>query len=98
MFQRKYWLFLPFIFMAAVLVVGGVVMFLWNAILPEVTGVRPLTFIQAIGLLILCRILFGGFRGGGRPGGKWGRGKWGNMSMEEKARMRAAWEERCKRS
>jgi hypothetical protein len=98
MFQRKYWIFLPFFFMAAVLVVGGVVMFLWNAILPEVTGVRPLTFIQAIGLLILCRILFGGFRGGGRPGGKWGRGKWGNMSMEEKARMRAAWEERCKRS
>ena len=84
--------------MAAVLVVGGVVMFLWNAILPEVTGVRPLTFMQAIGLLILCRILFGGFRGGGRPGGKWGRGKWGNMSMEEKARMRSAWEERCKRS
>jgi hypothetical protein len=98
MFQRKYWIFLPFIFMAAVLVVGGVVMFLWNAILPEVTGVRPLTFIQAIGLLILCRILFGGFRGGGRPGGKWGRGKWGNMSVEEKARMKAAWEERCKRS
>ena len=97
MFQRKYWLFLPFIFRAAVLIVGGVVMFLWNAILPEVTGVRPLTFMQAIGLLILCRILFGGFRGGGRSGGKWGRGKWGNMSMEEKARMRAAWEERCKR-
>ena len=98
MFQRKYWLFLPFIFMAAVLIVGGVVMFLWNAILPEVTGVRPLTFMQAIGLLILCRILFGGFRGGGRSGGKWGRGKWGNMSIEEKARMRSAWEERCKRS
>ncbi len=96
MFKRKYWLFMPLFFMAAVLVVGWVVMFLWNAILPEVVGVKALTYLQAIGLLALCRILFGGFRGGWHRG-KYGRGRWSNMSIEEKAKMKAAWEEKCQK-
>jgi hypothetical protein len=46
---------------------GGVVMLLWNWLAPELFGLRLITFWQAIGLLALCRILFGGFgRGGGR--------------------------------
>ena len=40
-------------------VAGMVVMFLWNAIIPDVTGWKPLTFWQAVGLLILFKILFG---------------------------------------
>ena len=38
-----------------------VVMYLWNAILPEVVGVTPITYWQAFGILILSKILFGGF-------------------------------------
>ncbi len=44
---------------------GGVVMLLWNWLAPELFGLRTITFWQAFGLLALCRILFGGFGGGG---------------------------------
>ena len=40
---------------------GGVVMLLWNWLLPPLFGWREVTFWQALGLLALCRILFGGF-------------------------------------
>src|ERR1700682_2004379 len=44
---------------------GEIVMLLWNWMLPPLSGWRELTFWQAIGLLALCRILFGGFGLGG---------------------------------
>jgi hypothetical protein len=44
---------------------GGVVMLLWNWLGPTLFGLRLITFWQAIGLLALCRILFGGFGLGG---------------------------------
>jgi hypothetical protein len=44
---------------------GAVVMLLWNWLAPMLFGLRLITFWQAIGLLALCRILFGGFGGGG---------------------------------
>jgi len=49
------------------IVVGGfVVRLLWNWLLPPIFGLREITFWQALGLLALCRILFGGYgRGGG---------------------------------
>src|SRR2546422_9255661 len=40
---------------------GGLVMLLWNWLAPALFGLRLITFWQAIGLLALCRILFGGF-------------------------------------
>jgi hypothetical protein len=39
---------------------GEVVMQLWNWLLPPLFGWRQVTFWQALGLLALCRILFGG--------------------------------------
>ena len=39
---------------------GGVVRLLWNWLLPAIFDWRPITFWQAVGLLALCRILFGG--------------------------------------
>ena len=46
---------------------GEVVMLLWNWLAPALFGLREITFWQALGLLALCRILFGGFglSGGG---------------------------------
>ena len=41
---------------------GELVLHLWNWLLPSLFGWRQLTFWQALGLLALCRILFGGFR------------------------------------
>ena len=48
---------------------GELVMQLWNWLLPPLFGWREITFWQALGLLALCRILFGGFgfHGSGRP-------------------------------
>lgn len=63
--RRKYWLFLliPLGIAAFALVMGYLVMWLWNAILPDVLGVRSINYWQAIGILALSRILFGGFGG-----------------------------------
>lgn len=83
-----------------VFVLGTVVMFLWNAILPDLVGVKPIQFWQAIGLLILSRILFGGFKFG--SGAKkhharrrqW-KEKWTNMSEEERAAFKERWKKKC---
>ena len=55
---------------------GEAVMHLWNWLLPPLFGWRMVTFWQALGLLALCRILFGGWGGGhGSGNSKWRRGK-----------------------
>jgi hypothetical protein len=66
----------------AVAVAGLVVMALWNWLLPPLTGWHTVSFLQAIGLLILCKLLFGGFRG------PWMRGRFRHMSPEERERFR----------
>ena len=44
---------------------GQLVMLLWNWLTPTLFGLPQITFWQALGLLALCRILFGGFGLGG---------------------------------
>ncbi len=84
----------------AIAVFGFIVMSLWNAILPAVIGVKAITFIQALGILVLSKILFGGF--GGR--GKWRGGtawrekmkqRFDTMTPEEKEKFKAEWKNRC---
>jgi hypothetical protein len=74
--------------LAVIAVLGLVVEFLWNATVPGVfLGVRTLDYRQALGLLVLSRILFGGFRGrGGRSMRGWQRLE--NLTPEERARFR----------
>jgi len=75
-----------------------IVMTLWNAILPEVTGVGKLNIWQALGLLVLAKILFTGFRRHHRGGPPWARHmreKWRNMTPEEREQFKAEWRERC---
>lgn len=102
--SKKYWPFkiLFFLVAAAVFIslLGWVVMTLWNRLLPEILGVRLINFWQALGLLVLSRILFGGWGKPGRryPGNRqafW-RNKWHSMSGEEKALFKAKWKERCR--
>ncbi len=94
-------LFFLLVMAAFILVAGWVVMFLWNAILTEVTSVKPLSYIQAIGLLILSKILFGGFRFGspmrkrGHSKRRYWKEKWMNMSEEEKAAFKEKWKKKC---
>lgn len=106
--MKRFWLkkglmFIVF-FIAAILVFGGIVMALWNAILPVVIGVKTITFVQALGILLLSKILFGGFgrRGSWQKGryNQWGnnmREKFANMTPEEKEKFKAEWKNRCSR-
>ena len=98
--RRRYFflLIIPLIFGGLALIV----MLLWNAILPSVFHVETLTYWQALGLLVLCRILFGGFLFGGRKGRpSFGRPptqvreKWMNMSEEERIKFKEEWKKRC---
>jgi len=95
-------LFFILVFVVVFSALSFVVMFLWNAILPEVTEVKPLNFWQAAGLLILAKILFGGFRGRKRRSGSWRnskknhwRNKWMEMNEEEREAAKLRWKEYC---
>lgn len=71
-----------------VLLFGFGTMHLWNWLVPMLFHGPIITFIQAIGLLILSKILFGGFGKGGRWGSRGhcggGRGGYWKQHMEEK--------------
>ena len=81
--------------MALFVALGGtLVKLLWNALLPPLFGWHEVSFWQALGLLVLCRILFGGVRlhGGGpslgrRWAARWGD-RWAAMTPEERERFR----------
>src|SRR5436309_1648185 len=75
-------------------VLGLVVMTLWNWLVPMLFGARSITFVQAIGLLVLSKILFGGFRGAPGMGGPWRhrmRERWARMTPEERDRFQHGW-------
>src|SRR5713226_1895648 len=100
--MKRYWLIrrLKFVlFAAAALVVFGfVVMSLWNWLMPALFGWRLINFWQALGLLVLSKILFGGFRGG--PGRRvhWRRRmmeRWDEMTPEEREKFREGMRGRC---
>ncbi len=68
---------------------SGVIMVLWNLLVPDIFGLTTLTFWQALGLFVLTRLLFGRF------GGKGGHGfdpmksgpmaeKWASMTAEQR--------------
>jgi hypothetical protein len=58
---------------AAVAAFSFIVMGLWNWLAPAVFGARTITLWQAMGILVLSKILFGGFRGRPGYGGHWRR-------------------------
>ena len=73
---------------------GQLVRLLWNALLPELFGWPEITFWQGLGLLVLCRILFGGsgFHGSGRSDYRRRMAeRWERMTPEERERVRQGW-------
>ncbi len=60
---KKMILFIP-VFAA---LVGLILMLLWNWLLPGIFKLPEINFLQALGLLLLSKILFSGFGRGGRP-------------------------------
>lgn len=81
---------------------GLVVQLLWNWLLPAIFGWSEISYWQALGLLALCRILFGGWSGGGGRGSRIRRRmdeRWEFLTPEERElfreRFRQRMRERC---
>ena len=102
--KRLFWIApLALLGIALFIFVGGeVVMRLWNWLVPMLFGLRQITFWQAIGILALCRILFGahGFRGPMRSNVRRRmrermEERYAAMTPEERERFRQSWRGRC---
>ncbi len=102
--MRRYWLArgVKFVvFMAlAVMVASVVVMTLWNWVMPATFGLPMLTLGRAFALLVLSRLLLGGFAGRMGRGMHWRhrmRERWEQMSPEERQRFTAGMQRGCSR-
>ena len=79
-----------------------IVMSLWNGILVTVLNVKAITFWQAFGILVLSKILFGGFGKGCRchhknhPWNEKMKEKWEKMSPEEREQFKQQWRNKCR--
>jgi hypothetical protein len=98
--MKKKWIFFvaPPAIVILIAICGEVVMHIWNWLVPTMFGWHPITFWQALGLLVLCRILFGSFGGHGpvrsrcqQPMGK----RWERMTPEEREKFRQNMRSRC---
>ncbi len=99
--MRRKWIFIaPLAILGMLLftIIGGeIVLHLWNWLLPPLFGWRQITFWRALGLLALCRILFGGFgwHGSGRSRFRHHmKERCGQMTPEERERFRQRMGER----
>jgi hypothetical protein len=91
-------------FIGVFLVLSGIAMFLWNALLPQLVHVTVINYWQALGLMVLSRILFGSFGFGGWMGRHKDAGpasllKDKLMTMDEgdRAAFKEEWRKRCER-
>ena len=94
----KMLMFAVVFFLVFVPLFGYVVMRLWNWLMPALFGWHLISFWQAIGILVLSKILFGGFHG--RHGGhmNWRRRmteRWQQMTPEEREKLRQSMHGRC---
>jgi hypothetical protein len=82
----------------AVTVFSFVVMELWNRLMPTLFSLHAVSFWQALGLLVLSKILFGGFHGRPGFGGHWRQRmmeRWEQMTPEEREKLRAGMRGGC---
>lgn len=96
--NQRYWL-IPLRFIAFIGIVSVIVMYLWNAIIPTVfSSVGTLTYYQAVGLLVLSKILFSGVpkRASCNKDFKQ-QSNMMNLTSEEREKLRQEWHNRCKK-
>jgi len=92
---RRFRFLIPLFILAFLALASGAVYGLWNGVLTDVLGVKTISYWQALGILVLAKILFGGFpgRGGGGFGPSWRRRRmmerWESLSPEQREQMRA---------
>lgn len=100
--MKRFWMFrgVKFLLWAVVgfAVFGLVVMALWNWLMPALFGLAQIGFWQAVALVILSRILFGGLRGPWGGGMHWRhrmKERWERMTPEEREKFRSGFRGRC---
>lgn len=88
----KFRFFIPLIVLAVVALLALAVYGLWNSVLTDVLGVKAVTYWQALGILVLAKILFGFPRRGGHFGPPWRRRMmmkhWESLTPEQREQMR----------
>lgn len=78
-------------------VAGVVVMALWNWLTPDLFGWKPIGYLQALGVLVLSKILFGGLRGHCGHGFMHDRmaARLDQLTPEERERFKGGMRSRC---
>ena len=89
----KFRFFIPLIVLAVAALLALAVYGLWNSVLTDVLGVKAVTYWQALGILVLAKILFGFPRKGGGPFGPPWRHRmmmkrWASLTPEQREQMR----------
>ena len=96
--KKKFLLIIP-------LVIGAIALFtllfqeIWNRVIPDVFHFTRVTFWQALGILVISKILFSGRFGGHNMRGKF-RSKISkfkeSFSEEDRNKLRQEWRNRCR--
>jgi hypothetical protein len=100
MMRGRLFFFAPLAILGVLLFValgGGIVELLWNGLLPGLFDWPRITFWQALGLLVLSRVLFGGLGLHSSAGSRLRRRmqeRWEFMTPEERERFRQRLRER----
>jgi hypothetical protein len=95
--RRPIFIFIP---IAIFFAIGGIVMLLWNWLIPAIFGLEEISYFQALGLFLLSRILLGSLGWGNkRPpfANPKFREKMMNMTDEERQLFKEEWKSRCNR-
>lgn len=103
--NKKRFIFKPIGFIALVLLAALAVMHLWNYAIPGlIPGVGELVYSKALAILVLSKILFGGFRNcrnshshHNHPSKRYWKEKVSNMTEEEKLEFKKRWQNKCRK-
>ncbi len=105
--MKQWWMAraLKFVALAVggVFLLGLIVMFLWNAVVPDIFSGPVISYWQAIGLLLLSHLLLRGWSPW-RHGNGWRHDRWKKrfeeklaaMTPEEREKFRSEWHQRCR--
>lgn len=88
---------------------GYFVMLLWNWLMPELFGLATITFWKAFGIILLARLIFGGFKHNGHSRSKskyderrfakhWHKEYWDKGSVKDCRYFKDYWKEEGKKS
>jgi hypothetical protein len=92
----KVFLFIIIVAPIAIFLIGGAVMLLWNNSLVPVLNVHAITFWQALGILVLSKILFSSFSGKNKSRRDQCKQRmmWNSMTAEQREKFKEEWNNR----